>query len=565
MIFFVIPTNSLGNRSSVTLQGLIGASKIAPQLGWNHKKVQLIAWSEIYDDLADLLSDLLVVAEDDPVCQLMVGSAIKLTGCDPTDDSEGCWLTLMHWAHPLVGNIVNSPNLRSSDWETQYNTNWAMMNLIDAQTRGNIKYLAQNKMVRLLGAPRDQVRVVNNLTELARAFVGELTTYVTKKVEKILALRLCLSDMLLESQRDLIVRLLKVRGKALLVEAAKSGFGHWEYTRYYLPKIGVIASQESREAMFQGLIDGALKPVTMIRAKDKLVLECLGQWIVLPPSICCAILINDFRKIDRIKTPIFDRARPVCIPLKGLIPRVALQGTKLKPSDSKRLLSEPCSVVRESGYKDHVPASPKLLWSWNREEYHLPVMTYRLHLCPQWGGSSGHTTGALAYWLGVLSESLKPEDGCVVATSLFMLWRLYYDKRISAMHCMVETLEATLTESVVGDAAGISLSPIVTSDEFEDPWSLLVSCAVTGKPISKTQRLFGVNPISVMHTALQWVCGDKRGPKLVNLLDQIILLDSRKVSESFFLPEWSRETDDVSGTEVRAVGRGKITTIGKLL
>jgi hypothetical protein len=68
-----------------------------------------------------------------------------------------------------------------------------------------------------------------------------------------------------------------------------------------------------------------------------------------------------------------------------------------------------------------------------------------------------------------------------------------------------------------------------------------------------------------MHTALQWVCGDKRGQKLVNLLDQIILLDSRKVSESFFLPEWSRETDDVSGTEVRAVGRGKITTIGKLL
>lgn len=588
MIFFIISTASLGNRSPQTLRAQIAPATIAPRK-WVHNKISFIAWSEIYDELADLLSDVLDVAEQDPVCQLMVASAKQLTGYDPMDDSETQWLTLLHWAHPMVGNIMHSPQLRSSGLEQQMEDNWERMPGVDTVTRLSI-FSLRKKMARLIRAPRDQVRVAHNLTELARAFVGELSTLLTKKVEKILALRLCMSEDLLAAQRSLITRLLKVRGKYLEASAVKFGFGHWEYTRYYLPKIGLIEDDKSRLAMFQALLQGALSPHMVVGVKDKLVVECLGQWIVLPPAVCCAILINDFRKFDRgFDGGIFERARPSCDALKSTVAKSALQGTRLTKSDAKKLLAVTCTVARDSGAKGHMPATPKLLWSWNREEYEVPVMTYRLHLCPQWGGSSGHTTGALAYWIGALESARKsqqsssnlssgsrslvvsseedmiaPEDGCVVATSLFMLWRLYYDKRISAMHCMVETLEATLTEPVVGSEKGIKLSPLVMGDEFEDAWSVFVSCAVTGKPISRTKRLFGVDPLALMHTAFRWICGNTRGKKLLSQLDQLLFLESTQVSSSFFLPEWSRETYDVTGTEVRAFGRGTIKTIGKL-
>jgi hypothetical protein len=564
MIFFIVAKNALGTRTPQVLRPLIDAAAIAPRGGWNHRGVQLIAWNEIYAEMADLLSDLLVTADADPVCQLMAASARQLTGLDPMDDSEDQWLTLMHWAHPMVGNIVGSPSLRPTDLEDQMDVNWDRMDGVDSVTRASI-WALRRTMVKLLGAPRDQVRVAHNLTELARAFVGELTTRLTRKVEKLLALRLCSSEQLLAAQRSLVTRLLKVRGDALRAAAVEHGFGHWEYTRYYLPNAGRVASQEARDALFTGLVAGALAPLTPVGSKDPIVRECLGQWIVLPPVICCAILVNDFRKFDRVKTPIFDRARPHCGPVATTVAQAGLTGQPIDKGTARRLLQETCEVRRDKGAKDHVPALPKLLWSWNREEYELPVITYRLHLCPQWGGSSGHTTGALAYWLGVLGTAkvLAPEDGCTVATSLFVLWRLYYDKRISAMHCMVETLEATLTDPVVGSEKGITLSPVVVGDEFDDPWSLLVAHAITGAPIAGTsQRLFGVNPIGIMHAALQWIGGGARGKALARRLEEELTRERARLAASFFLPEWSRETTGATGTAVRAHGHGTIRTLG---
>ena len=40
-------------------------------------------------------------------------------------------------------------------------------------------------------AGRDQIKLVTNITELARAFIGEVTTTASRRLERIFALKIC--------------------------------------------------------------------------------------------------------------------------------------------------------------------------------------------------------------------------------------------------------------------------------------------------------------------------------------------------------------------------------------
>ena len=96
--------------------------------------------------------------------------------------------------------------------------------------------------------------------------------------------------------------------------------------------------------------------------------------------------------------------------------------------------------------------SKLLVWSCNRDENHETTITYRKYLMPLWAGPSGHAHGLMSFLINNLElwhipfsiESQKFRLPTVVLTMFFLFWRLYYDKRVSSVHTITETYEASI-------------------------------------------------------------------------------------------------------------------------
>lgn len=502
----------------------------------------LISWNEVFENLAELKRALQYAVSKDAHCLNMLSQAKKLYGMDFSEDGEKTTEIkaiidnhLFYWAHPLIGNIANSPNLRPHDISQQYRLNWNLLEKYKGpQTLAKIDELFNTYRIDRSG--RDQVRICHNIYELARAFYGEVTSCASRRLEKLLALKLCQSAGLYENQRNMLTEFYNKHIKSLKDNISNGRF-HMEYCSYYFNGIDWKSNNEKCADRVDELI--CLTINKDYEWRGLLSKECLEVWNKLPPTIRCAILINDLRKcFGNVGEP--ERMSMTCDSNFG----------SYRPS--------------KAAGKDFLPVlgfnGGRFLWSWNRDENHPATQTYRYYLCPLWAGPSGHTGGSLKFWKKMLGDAFDKNGYAItVASSFFIFWRLYFDKRISANHTLTETFEATWCKEITGAFNG-NITPDPNQHNNLPPEGDAFQF------ISYQANLFNrpsVDPITLfMHLRKVYFRVTDDSMKAYKNLKALI--DEERVNvfnAGYWLPQWSRELSQKQGQNVQSFAE---TFSGKL-
>lgn len=324
------------------------------------------------------------------------------------------WETLQHIANPRCGNIHRSPKPRVTTPKKQVIDDWIDFTDQFNDFKGHPEefhlYLRSciGRAIDELDkfwkrSHRDEVIIQYDLRYVVRDIIAKFSVKFSRRIIKVLDLKLCESDLLLECQK----RLLNSEFANSIIEEFDPKKSKLEYLQYYFP-----AQKNSFTKYYLLALRDALDN-NHKKAKNFLTKEGLGNWYKLPPIIRGAILLNDFRKITRSSET-----------------QLRFYGDKINVYASKP------HVIQS-----HLPGNPFLMWSWSRDRtFEGRQEHYMRSLLPTHGGLSGHVNGIIQFWykanIVVLVE-------LIVASSMFTLWRLYYDKRISPVHTMAETFDAT--------------------------------------------------------------------------------------------------------------------------
>lgn len=492
MIFFLI------NKTAVRTDGYFAVPNVCETKTEILEDIRVIPWNEAesgtikISGLRELKQTIIAAAQQDQVCikinlnawekyglYLFLPEGItpdnpkNIAGVDDLIDR-----ILTEWAHPMIGNIASSPAVRPQTNMKQYSC-WekAAGNLMDTISKNKLLEL-RGIMDPLLRSGHDQVRICWDMQTLARAFIGEVTTLATRRIEKIFALKLCSSELLLNAQRAMLQKMLENISAAspnLLSEQfnpserkGKCGFAKEEYIKYYF----VDCEKEeisSQWCFYIALIKQALN-IDIYDQKiqlpgiaypdnyDKVLrgssyIEWLNQWKLLPPVIQCTVIQNSLRKFV-LNSPFFPASY-----LSAESSRCSLNGTLNEGKIDKASVCQAASKVlnffvpknKNSGTENKFG----MAWSWNRDENDGSTIFYRECLLPLWAGPSGHSHGNLDFVLSCLKErsvtvgTMKIDAVAAALAGLFAFWRLYYDKRISGVHTIAETFDASIAAAKV--------------------------------------------------------------------------------------------------------------------
>jgi hypothetical protein len=533
VIFFIVTTKRRQNKDWTALKnGSVEKPLDYATGGW-----VIIAWNEVFPTLADLRACVLNVARTDPVCRDIRAQSIARFGMDPfLDECTGGNVdkdtmetmvarTFLYWAHPYIGNISLSPKLRPSMVGPEPLVNWSSCTLLDSTTRKAIESL-KDALGPIDRSRRDQVRICTSVTELARAIIGEISCEASRRLEKLFALRLCNSRLLLGEQQGLLLAVLGNTGN-WVSKKLPSDFvwGKCEYTKYYLGS----PEPSDQWPLFATLLDDAVGG-RYLKTKLKLSTAAQGKlksWQMLPTTIRCAILMNDLRKVaghtDQPKLRTSMCMLNATLPLdRGKDPAYRI-GTS-----ADKVLTE----IADQKWK--------FAWSWNRDEYALATKTYRHFLCPLWAGSSGHTNGAMMFWAKAVGTKLTEMQTAAVTTGLFTVWRLYYDKRISANHTLAETFEATCLPFAEANLQLTIPDKLPTVGPDDDAFLLIQRC---------WEKLKFADPVLLLRAiGASYVRGGTFAEQFAALKADI---DNEriKLSIQFTVPVWSWTLDQKHGLE----------------
>lgn len=442
--------------------------------------VMLAPWNEIkyagekLDTVEKLKQAVIEAAKKDEVCREINLRALEEYGLylylpdgiseEDAETIEGMDAFIMRilteWAHPMIGNIMNSPQIRPQTMNHQYEK-WtsAPENLMDAASREKTQELFRIAGP-LLRSGHDQVRICWDMRTLARAFIGEISTLATRRLEKIFALDLCRSEFLLISQRTMLARMLENinhRKDGLLLEQfrIKGGFRADEYIPYYFA--GCVKQEIKQQTIFYiALIEDAVgvwetlpglkHPAEYADVLNiRIFKEWRRQWNLLPPVIRCVVIQNSIRRF------LIGRDEFSKFSLAFEWNRFSMKGS-IQPDGRKTDVSF-CEASAKVLTVLEDDRKLKMAWSWNRDENAASTQFYRKCLLPLWAGPSGHAHGHLDLVLSVLDskaikvtfEGEKSVDAAAITLAgLFAFWRLYYDKRITGVHTIAETFEASI-------------------------------------------------------------------------------------------------------------------------
>lgn len=558
------------------------------------RAIKLISWNEArYGGVAvgrleDLKKAVIISAQKDPVCIEMNRRAFGRYGlylfppqeCHPdkqnsvTDMEALIMRVLGEWAHPMIGNIANSPQVRPQTASSQMEK-WNQLHFLDDDSKGRIRRLLDEPpdgLGRLQKSGHDQVRICWDMRTLARAFCGEITTLATRRLEKLFTLELCGSDFLYETQKALLIRLVTnietigctAESQGYLLEQfafsvrGKKGFEKEEYIKYFFPdcekqeiekqKIFYIALIEHAvgEAGLPGLdhpggYDAALA--------EEPVKGWLAQWDLMPPVIRCAVIQNSLRKF-MMGCRLLNRFR-----LAAEENRFSMR--EICGEDGRVISAGYCQAAAKVFPGLFLRTSLSLAWSWNRDEEHQTTQFYRKCLLPLWAGPSGHVHGNLDFVLSCLDEKAisvtigeKTENVDAAAAALaglFAFWRLYYDKRITGVHTIAETFDASIAgakirvNAATGKLefeAGLVLdapkTPITIAGQKEDSFKLLLSC--TGADGVICPPLLMENLHQRYYPLNKELTADRRFQYLKELENQI----RERLSAQYAIPLWSK-------------------------
>ncbi|RKH71219.1 hypothetical protein D7X96_09255 [Corallococcus interemptor] len=583
MIFFIIQPNVPVNDASIT------TPNADPTVPWNRVGVRLAAWTEVYTDLPTFFEAIVVAALADPVCRGMLatmGTEFAIAPLDGTFLSEKSRLNrvtalfygvLRYWCSPQIGN-PQSPTPAPLEKPLTHIALWQPMLEPNAPRTGITDLYKSMRALPLATATRRaQLRIFDNILEAARAVVGEVTTSPIRRLDKLFALKLTNSPRMLARQRQLIGAYVGRQkdnfDKAIAEKKTLFTIKVCQYMAYYFgpdlcKQLNRLKAREVLGAFIAFALDDS----------DKAVLAPLPEavraiWLRLPPVARCCMLINDLRKLFE------DPKSPTDVRASLALPR-------------KELLADPPPLLWPRSYRvirperktfDGVVAqgvNPRFLAAWNPDEYAEYVMTYRMNLCPLWGGASGHAVNAIHHWQEALGEKAPNVTRSVIAASLFVLWRLFYDIRISPTHTLTETFEATLAprdnqvvdsyeassgeeieaaprlmlpppkkseESKESDPVPQPRKPVFTvlPQQLEDAYDVLDLCR-----IRDGARAGAVNPIGLVRM-LSRAYWNGQGFAGYDTVQQAVNRERKTLADQgYWLPRWSHDATSKVGTGV---------------
>ena len=573
MILFLIPVDSL-NDGNYTVP-------IKSEYQFQEGNFRLVSWNEIkikMDDpelisvskVNDLEKVVFAVAEQDVVCkdinlqfERQYATDIFKQHSQPSDNiiKNVIKNIFQAWAHPMIGNLMVSPGIRPMTANEQYIKNWQAFpeEYMLVETKNAIKEIIDNPgsvdLAELETSGRDQLRVCKDMTDLARAVMGEISTYPTKKLEKIFALELCNSKILEEAQKALLKKAIDCLDAD---KRSNQSCKACEYLRFYFPGFFVEDAQTKKNYSWplfvrlttdyigeNGLVCDALP-----KDKEEKMEMAIGRFRRFPPTIRGAILINDFRKIYGGKETPQRRLSLVAESImKGEVDELPFNlKCTLENAPSKNFVPE---IFTEKNRAHFV-------WNRTRDEKHVATHTYRHFLLPLWGGPSGHTTGLIHVYKKLIkqdkievhteTENVRIPLSSIVIGSMFPFWRLYYDKRISAVHTMTETIEGGYADKagsafLTAETTGIDLTDQL--DENADPFDLLwLRCVKQEDKHKNVQNEDGmIHPARVMRQlkSTYYPSGGKTLEEGEKELDDFIKAKKEELTkENWEVPEWSK-------------------------
>ncbi len=562
-----------------------------PEPAITEGNIQLISWNEAdyvtssrrisIENISTLKDAVFDAAQNDALCRDINKQFLSEYGIDifsiynnPADKYYKIVARIFaYWPHPMIGNVLVSAGIRPQTETSQYTKNWQSFpkQYMTDQTKLSIAYLLTHKtetgLAELNTSGRDQVRVCRDMTELARAVMGEISTYATKKLEKIYALELCSSAKLLSAQRELIRLIIAEKfyqvslnkgpvldGPVTIKELFMAQWDHLkkrplsvtEYIAFYFPQLVNISDNEMQWTAFVYFLDACLGEPCGLSCKEPPA-EALPvfnkykeTFEKFPPVIRCAIVIN---AIKRFEKNYFLRRYSISVPLDfdfSLPHDFALK----------------CETITEASDRGFIPEltitdrKKSLLWNWSREEKHLATMTYRHYLMPLWAGPSGHSAGLIEFYSRHLKRNGILVDGkwvsiiSIILPTMFAFWRLYYDKRISAVHTLAETFEAGYSFEVKeGEPlSSVNRSFINTHIQYEGIWISSAELPVYEDPFDTityypphiTNTYGIVNSVRIMAQIKK-----KHYQTLEKLNDTINTLRNA-LAEHYEVPQWSK-------------------------
>lgn len=594
MILFMIKKGSAPGRQPIPLHY---STNVEDKL--TSDNVQFISWNEADYHLDDetivqiINIDTLMKAVHDAairdidVCGFMITQFTEQYGIDilklwnmPGDPAYHIIRDVfVRWAHPMIGNMMISPGIRPQTYKEQYEQNW---NAFPAQHMSESTKTAINNMLeeikaleegetstaglqKLTTSNRDQVRCCKDMTELARAVIGEITTYATKKLEKIYALELCQSKRFLAAQKAFVkcvVFDMTKKNAAVNPKLEKIFFSYnprgnvievTEYIYFYFPKLGGL-SRPDQWAAFISLInayldgDGTL-PCDIVNPKaNEIITACLAGYRKFPPVIRGAMIINAIRKFhkppnkNRCALRLVDKsqsqweiARAPVAPVIFTIP---------KPNDTGK-------------------QEKMFLWNWTRDETHPVTASYRKSLMPLWAGPSGHTAGLLDFYRIYLEkdfflfERMPLPISLIILPTMFTFWRLYYDKRISAVHTLAETFDGALAhvleskgsygESYICDQVNAEVKAMCAPKmlEYEDVFDTIILLPDLSREIYNDTGV--MHPVRIMAQIRIKHYNTPTGKTGIEKIDALnVVIDNLRgalTSQGYEVPRWAQPID----------------------
>lgn len=506
------------------------------------------------------------------------------------------------WPHPMIGNVLLSPGIRPQVWPEQYVKNWDSfpVRYMNDETKASIKKLVEGPgtagLSPLKKSGRDQVRICKDMTELARAVMGEISTYVTKKLEKIYALELCNSTKLLAAQKQLIKAIIAVEFrnvalnattdqkkviigpvdlKNLFLEQVKEPITITEYIPFYFPGIFKISDREMQWTVFVQLInwsldgDSGLKYIDADPPTLKLLNEIEPVFNKLPPTIRCAIIIN---AIKRFEKNYFIQRYSLCAANESDLGETSeyVVPSVIREASGRKFIPELILERTEAGERR------ALLWNWMREENHPATKTYRHYLMPLWAGPSGHAAGLIEFysrhlkWRSIRVGTEPVSISAVILPTMFAFWRLYYDKRICAVHTLAETFEAGYSfnlhendkisaldkryiECIINYEAYYIKYPEQT--EYDDPFDI-----INFRPLKESNYYGVVNPVYIMAKI--------RRKHFFNVtiedLDKKLTELRTELSVKYDIPQWSKPLEGSAPSIAETTTQSSASSFGEV-
>ena len=461
--------------------------------------IQLISWNQAINPITkseiknttELFQAILDCARQDNICKSMVSQFIKLynpavniidnfysfittyqSAPRPNENEIPIFRTIFeYWPHPMIGNIINCFSSRPQTYEKQYEANWNSIkaSYMSANTKKIIDTLFKNLetdtvkagdvsingLKELEKSGRDQCRICKDWTELARAVIGEISSYLSKLLEKIYALEVCLSKKIVKGQAKLLKKFVEYDKFYYpdtpertyykledLFTLGKIQLNRTEYIFQYfheeLKDIKESKTQWYALASFINNIDSLNPPIIPNIDLDSIdhddrtkIKQMIRQSKKLPPAMRYAMVFNIIRR--------FPAKEVTAIEKKSITIDQNLNTTDFfSICKIESVKNQSClPAIKRDGDRDATRLS-----GWMRDEYHSTTITNRLFLMPLWAGPSSHANEILAHFFAYFPTEGFFNLANTLLPPLFAFWRLYYDKRISAVHTLAETCDA---------------------------------------------------------------------------------------------------------------------------